>query len=207
LALSGRPRQDQAMTLAVLAGLGTGALHALAGPDHLLSLAPMSVGRGRGAWRVGLRWGVGHSVGTLLVLAAVALAAHHVGALVSEEAGQRLAGVALLVTGALALWRRRRAAAAAAPAPGGGPALLVGLVHGLAGGAAVLLLLPGAAAGGAAAAGYLGGFVAGSTFAMAGMTAALALASTAAARTRLPVLASTASGVGSVVLGLAWTLG
>jgi len=45
-------------------GLGSGALHALSGPDHLLGVAPHAVGRRRGAWRVGVAWGAGHAAAT-----------------------------------------------------------------------------------------------------------------------------------------------
>ena len=49
--------------LTLITGLLAGALHVVATPDHLAILAPFSVEARRGAWRVGLRWGLGHAFG------------------------------------------------------------------------------------------------------------------------------------------------
>ncbi|EAU64845.1 hypothetical protein STIAU_2345 [Stigmatella aurantiaca DW4/3-1] len=104
--LSGRIERN-AMTLAALAGLRSGALHAVSGPDHLLSLAPLSLRIHRRAWRVGLLWGVGHSLGTLACAAAVVWVASMLELAVLSTWGDRLAGGALLVTGAMGLLRWR----------------------------------------------------------------------------------------------------
>jgi hypothetical protein len=191
---------------AALSGLGSGALHALSGPDHLLSLVPLSVGRGRGAWRVGFVWGVGHAAGTAAAatLLLLALSAAHV-----EVVGvwaERIAGGALVAMGfanAVALRRARP------PEPGSAAAraavFAVGLVHGLTGAAALLLLVPAAAGPGLHAFPYLGGFSVGSTAAMAALTAALASLSrsgrlTPAVARRVPAAASFAS----IAVGVAW---
>src|SRR5439155_25059969 len=55
------------MGSAVLMGLAAGMVHVLSGPDHLAAIAPLSVGKRRGGWAVGMRWGIGHSVGVLLI--------------------------------------------------------------------------------------------------------------------------------------------
>jgi hypothetical protein len=52
---------------AVLAGLATGFVHVLAGPDHLAAVAPLSVGKRRSGWQIGFRWGVGHALGVILI--------------------------------------------------------------------------------------------------------------------------------------------
>jgi len=52
--------------LAILTGLLAGGVHVLSGPDHLAAVAPLAV-QDRSAWRSGLRWGLGHSSGVLLV--------------------------------------------------------------------------------------------------------------------------------------------
>jgi hypothetical protein len=193
------------MALAALAGLGTGALHAVAGPDHVLSLAPLSLGAGRRAWRIGLRWGAGHALGTAIVFAALSLAARSLAPFLTADAGERIAGVALLVTGALSL-RRRPSASHGHVATG--PALGVGLVHGVAGGAGVLLLFPAVASGGPAALGYLLGFTIGSTIAMAALTAALSAASRRpGALGGLAARASRFASGGSIALGAVWAMG
>lgn len=199
---------------AALTGLGSGALHAVAGPDHVLSLAPLSVGRARGAWRVGLAWGLGHGGGTLLLALLASL-------LPLEAIGPwaaRLAGVALAATGAVNLvsLRRARALLAGGPAPIEAPGMprpfagsravaAVGLVHGATGAAALLLLLPALTRTGGDGALYLAGFTVGSTAAMAGLTAALsALTGAGRAAAALMRHVPRAASAASIPVGIAW---
>jgi hypothetical protein len=48
-------------------GCAMGVVHVLAGPDHLSALATLSVGNSWRAMSLGIRWGLGHSSGLLLV--------------------------------------------------------------------------------------------------------------------------------------------
>jgi hypothetical protein len=89
------------MFAACVAGLIAGAIHVFTGPDHLAALAPLSLQARRRAWSVGMRWGLGHSAG-VLVVAAVAFAfrsAVHLERLGGW--GERLVGATLIVLG---LW-------------------------------------------------------------------------------------------------------
>ena len=92
------------MLTAALAGLLAGLLHVFAGPDHLAALAPLSLqARGR-AWAVGLRWGLGHSSG-VLVVAALAFGLRQVVHLEAISGwGERLVGATMIVLG---LWGLR----------------------------------------------------------------------------------------------------
>lgn len=51
--------------LTIVCPAGTG--HVLTGPDHLSALAMLSVGTTFRAFVLGVRWGVGHSLGLFLV--------------------------------------------------------------------------------------------------------------------------------------------
>lgn len=204
------------MTAAALAGLGTGAFHAVSGPDHLLSLAPLSLGFGRRAWRVGLLWGVGHALGTLLCAGVMAAVAAALDLEVLRTWGDRIAGGALLVTGVVGLrrWLLHRSPAEGATASKkqskvtAWSVLSIGFIHGVTGAAAVLMLLPAAVSESAVwQALYLGGFAFGSTLAMAALTAALSASSKAmpkpgALLRHVPAVAS----FGSVMLGGWWVL-
>eukprot|EP01039_Chlorochromonas_danica_P008001 gene8001-8824_t len=53
-----------------LTGATLGLVHVLAGPDHLSALAALSVGTSYKAFLLGLRWGLGHSAGLLIVAVA-----------------------------------------------------------------------------------------------------------------------------------------
>jgi len=89
---------------ACAAGLLAGLLHVFTGPDHLAALAPLSLQARRRAWAVGLRWGVGHSSG-VLVVAALAFGLRQAVALDHLSGwGERLAGASMIVLG---LWGLR----------------------------------------------------------------------------------------------------
>lgn len=56
--------------LAATTGVAVGALHTVAGPDHLAGLAPLVVGQRRSpvaAFGLGALWGTGHATGQLLI--------------------------------------------------------------------------------------------------------------------------------------------
>jgi len=90
---------------ASIAGLLAGLLHVFAGPDHLATLAPLSLRARRRAWSVGLRWGLGHSSG-VLVVAAIAFGLRQVVHLEALSGwGERLVGATMIVLG---LWGLRR---------------------------------------------------------------------------------------------------
>lgn len=201
--------------VAALVGLGSGALHAVSGPDHLLSLAPLSLGMRRGAWRVGLLWGVGHALGTLACAAVVMAIASMLDLERVSDWGDRLAGIALFVMGVVGLRRWRALRAPPKDAPKASRQLAsswevfsIGLLHGLSGAAAVLLILPAAFSGSVLwKVLFLGGFALGSTVAMAALTAALAAGSRSLPRPEMllrhvPAVAS----FGSICLGGWWVV-
>lgn len=51
----------------VITGMSLGILHVLAGPDHLSALAALAVGTSYKAFILGVRWGIGHSTGLIVV--------------------------------------------------------------------------------------------------------------------------------------------
>jgi len=98
--------------LAVGAGLLAGVLHTFTGPDHLAALMPLSVNRKLKAAWLGVRWGVGHSIGVFIV-SILFMAGRHVGEKavdlsLLEEWGERVVAIALILLGAWAVWRTSR---------------------------------------------------------------------------------------------------
>ena len=63
----------QARGQALGAGVAMGAVHAITGPDHMSALITLSVNQQWAAVWLGVRWGVGHSLGLLFVTAIVLL--------------------------------------------------------------------------------------------------------------------------------------
>jgi hypothetical protein len=160
-----------------LAGVMAGAIHVLAGADHLAAVVPLAVADRRPAWRAGLRWGLGHAGGVTIV----ALLAFGLREVVPLETltswSERMVGVTLIAIGAWALTgarrtpRQRDGARPHAPVHTHGrqrAAIFVGLLHGTAGGSHILGVIPVLALPTRAAAlGYLTGFGAGTVVAMA----------------------------------------
>ena len=105
MAVGGRIRSLAPM-LVVLSGLVAGFLHVLAGPDHLAAVAPLAVRSHRRAWLSGVRWGLGHSAGVMLigVLAILFKSVLPIGQVSSVS--ERLVGVLLIAMG---LWTVRQA--------------------------------------------------------------------------------------------------
>jgi ABC-type nickel/cobalt efflux system permease component RcnA len=201
------------VTLFVLAsGLLAGAAHVVSGADHMAALLPLSVGQRRGAWRLGAGWGVGHSLGVVLVgLLATALKERLDLALV-EAWGERAVGVLLIAIGVLGMRRALRLTIHAHPhhhdgrahdhlhlhtaaeqaheeashalAPRHGhTAFVAGTLHGVAGTAHILGVLPALALPDwTASLTYLAGFALGTVVAMAAFAAAVAAGSARVAR-------------------------
>ncbi len=193
------------MTIALLSGASSGALHAVTGPDHLLSLGPVALRSPRNAGRIGLTWGLGHAVGTLLLSLPLLLAAQlaHVALLAAYSS--RLAGLALLGTAAWS-WRSVRRNRLAGVEEARSP-LWVGLVHGATGAGALVLLLPNVLSGSLArSVAYLLAFALGSTLVMGLVTRLIGrfgatLSAVAIARVQRLLLGGAAS------LGVAWVAG
>jgi hypothetical protein len=91
-------RRPSLIFLPFFSGLAAGLLHVLGAPD-VVSLAPFSIEAGRQSWRVGLRWGLGHAGGSVLigVLAYTARGFFEFERL--EQYGDVLAGVLLIGIG------------------------------------------------------------------------------------------------------------
>jgi hypothetical protein len=188
--------------LAVIAtGLVAGAAHVVAGADHMAALLPLSVGQRLRAFRLGARWGLGHSAGVALVGALLLLLRERLDLHVVGAWGERAVGVMLIGLGLLGLRHALRIeihshghehddgehhAHLHLHGPAGDDderhsqalhrhdhtALFAGTLHGIAGTAHVLGVLPALALPGAlASAGYLGGFALGTVLAMGAFAA------------------------------------
>lgn len=89
--------------LSVIAGFAAGAGHVLSGPDHLGAVAPLAAqSRGR-AWQAGLRWGLGHTAGVLLIGVLFLLLRDVLPVDLISGWSERLVGVVLIGIGAWGL--------------------------------------------------------------------------------------------------------
>lgn len=162
------------MTVAILSGASSGAIHAVTGPDHLLSLGPAALSSPRAAGRIGLVWGAGHALGTLLLSFPLLMLAQLVHLSSLAAVSTRLAGLALLASAA---WSWHSSRAPRAPASGSSVTadarspFWIGLVHGVTGAGPLLMLLPNTLGASLLRSSlYLSAFAVGSTLAMATLT-------------------------------------
>lgn len=192
------------MGLAALYGVGSGALHAVTGPDHVLSLGPAALSHPRRSFGIGLNWGLGHALGTLLLGIPLLFAARFASLESFAAFGDRLSALALIAMGVWsyrALCKREKAHAVTdSRSP-----RLIGLVHGIGGAGSLMLVLPVLATGSfEKTLLFLLAFAAGSTLAMAGLTSVLARLGKKLAHTALPraqrALSVLSIAVGSILL-------
>ncbi|HTF34512.1 MAG TPA: high-affinity nickel-transport family protein [Myxococcota bacterium] len=206
------------LTAAVL-GFLLGLRHA-SDPDHVVAISTI-VARHRSAWaasRVGVAWGLGHSLTIVAVGGAVVV----LGLALPPRLGlglELLVGIVLVALGVSNLRSLRTGGRAHAASPDhgrGAPlgplrrAFFVGLVHGLAGSAAVAILALAAMPGPPAAIVYLAIFSLGTIVGMVaislGVGAPLALASGRSRAQRWIVAGSGAVSLG-LGLWLVWKIG
>ena len=196
--------------LTLASGLAAGALHVVGGIDHLAALLPLSVGQRRRAFGLGVRWGLGHSAGVLVIGALGVALRERLDLAAVGGWGERLVGVMLIGIGLLGIRRAARLEAhvhrhqhdgeahshlhvhgprdahvGESPAPlhrHRHTAFFAGTVHGVAGTAHVLGVLPALALPTlAASGGYLAAFAVGTILAMGAFASLVGMGSERAA--------------------------
>ncbi len=96
------------MFATILAGLTAGAVHVLAGPDHLAAVAPLAANGNGSPWRSGLLWGLGHAGGVLLVGFGAILLRGLIPIELLSHWSEGLVGLVLIGIGVWGLWSARR---------------------------------------------------------------------------------------------------
>jgi ABC-type nickel/cobalt efflux system permease component RcnA len=91
---------------AIVAGLSAGAIHVLAGPDHLAAVAPLAADRDERPWAAGLLWGLGHAGGVVVVGLAALLLREVLPVEQLSAWSERLVGLVLVAIG---VWGIRQA--------------------------------------------------------------------------------------------------
>lgn len=173
------------------AGFFAGCLHTLSGPDHLVALAPLSIGRSRlESGLVGALWGCGHDAGQIIFGLLFLLLKDRLHIEVLRIWGTRVVGLTLLMIGATGIREAsevqesglvlegvdsntplQQAPAVPKKKKVGFTTFATGVVHGLQPDALLMVLpalaLPSRFAGAA----YLGMFLVGTVFSMGSYTA------------------------------------
>jgi hypothetical protein len=143
----------------VLGGLLAGLVHVLSGPDHLAAVAPYAAQERLRAWRVGLRWGLGHTGGVAVIGALALLLRKALNTDILSAGSERLVGIVLIGIGVWGWYKASTLRSSALetlpenssntlppPQSHHGPhthaAFGVGILHGLAGSSHLLGILP-----------------------------------------------------------------
>jgi hypothetical protein len=94
--------------LAPLLGLAAGGLHVITGPDHLAAVSALAAGSPRRSWILGMRWGLGHSLGIVILGALALILQRSCGIDAAAGWSDRVVGAVMILLG---LWALRRALA------------------------------------------------------------------------------------------------
>jgi hypothetical protein len=93
---------------AALAGLTTGLVHVLAGPDHLAAVAPLAADETHPQWKAGMLWGLGHTAGVSVVGALLLAFRGLLPIAAISDWSERIVGLALIAVGVWGVRRARR---------------------------------------------------------------------------------------------------
>jgi hypothetical protein len=163
---------------AVFAGLAAGLLHVFSGPDHLAAVAPLAAGSNRAQWRTGLQWGMGHTMGVVVIALLLLLVREQLPLDGISAYSERIVGVALIAVGAWGVWKASRLGLTAHQHSHSGASFGMGVLHGLAGSSHLFGVLPALAfATRFESMLYLAGFGAGAVAGMSVFSAAMGLIS------------------------------
>lgn len=218
---------------AFFAGLAAGLLHVFSGPDHLAAVAPLAADMAQQpalsempprearprrveGWRTGLQWGIGHTIGVLLIASLLLLIREQLPLEAISAHSERLVGVALILVGGWGFWSARKRKCAGAGVRGcegarahshAGASFGMGALHGLAGSSHLFGVLPALAFPTRIEAGlYLAGFGGGAIIGMTAFSAVMGLLSSRLSQRHSSGLLY-ASSAAALVIGGFWLVG
>src|SRR5688572_2817173 len=192
---------------AIFAGLAAGLLHVFSGPDHLAAVAPLAADSDRGQWRTGLQWGIGHTIGVLVIACLLLLLREQLPLDAISAHSERIVGVALILVGGWGIWRARRTGFKPHGHSHSGASFAMGALHGLAGSSHLFGVLPALAfSTRTESVLYLAGFGVGAVVAMSAFAAVMGLWSGRSTRRHSSSLLY-ASSAAALVIGGFWLVG
>tara|TARA_Y100001968_G_scaffold301794_1_gene314429 strand:+ start:237 stop:902 length:666 start_codon:yes stop_codon:yes gene_type:complete len=213
------------MLISLLTGFTAGAIHVIAGADHMVAIAPYAIRRPRLALKQGLAWGVGHSTGVLILASIAVLAKDLVNIEKLSSFAEFLVGVTLLVVGTIAIRSSlglnihnhnhqhgvgREHKHMHLHFSGGEfhsrhahASTSLGILHGIAGASHLLAVLPALALPAMGAIAYMGAYLMGSIISMCSFVLGISLTSKKIGSRLSPLLMGTTGGL-SIATGVFW---
>lgn len=86
-------------------GLLASILHVVSGPDHLAAVTPLAIDNKLKSWAIGLSWGLGHTLGMLLIGVLFIYFKSYIPVDLISEYSEMLVGIVLIGIGVWAFWR------------------------------------------------------------------------------------------------------
>jgi len=88
----------------LLIGLLAAMIHVVAGPDHLAAVGPIAL-REDESWLIGLSWGIGHTIGMILIGILFFYFRDFIPVDFISEQSERIVGIILIIIGALVFFK------------------------------------------------------------------------------------------------------
>ncbi len=213
------------MLIGIFTGFAAGALHVVSGADHMVAMAPSAIREPRVALKDGLAWGVGHSVGVLILSMLGILAKDLINIEMMSSYAEFLVGISLLVVGVLAIRTSLRVNIHMHQHMHGAEkphkhfhfhslgnklhgshthaATGLGVLHGFAGASHLVAIIPALALPFVGALAYLFAYLLGSVFAMGCVVLGISFAAKKANKMFYPFLMRSIGGL-SIAIGIFW---
>ena len=213
------------MLISILTGFAAGAIHVVSGADHMVAMAPAAIQKPRWALIDGLKWGVGHSAGVLLLSLFGILAKDLISIELISSYAEFLVGICLLIVGIHAIRTSFRvnihmhehmhgeetphkhfhfhAIGNKVHRGNSHAATGLGVLHGFAGASHLVAIIPALALPVFGAFMYLFAYLIGSVFAMGCVVSGISFATKKANKMFYPFLMRSIGGL-SIVTGIFW---
>ena len=90
-----------------ITGISAATAHVLSGPDHLAAITPLAIESKKKSWGIGLAWGIGHTLGILIIGILFLLFRDIIPIEAISEHSEQLVGVMLILIGLWAILKVR----------------------------------------------------------------------------------------------------
>lgn len=84
-------------------GILASAVHVISGPDHIAAITPLAIESQKKSWKIGFSWGIGHTVGMLIIGLIFLLFKDHINVDLISLYGEQIVGFLLIAIGAWAI--------------------------------------------------------------------------------------------------------
>lgn len=94
--------------LQLFTGIIASSVHVISGPDHLAAITPLAIENKKKSWVIGLLWGIGHTMGVLIVGAFFLLFREQIPVEAISGYSEFLVGFVLIIIGIWAFYRMKK---------------------------------------------------------------------------------------------------